>query len=93
MLRRSTCSYHRMNLFRQLSGRLPIRTRSIAKRARWSPIRLRIAALTPREREVFDLVIQGKANKQIAGALGTTVRTIKGPPPQRDAENAGPVAG
>ena len=41
------------------------------------PIRLRIAALTPRERQVFDLVIHGKANKQIAGALGTTVRTVR----------------
>lgn len=33
--------------------------------------------LTKREREVFDLVIRGKMNKQIAFALGTTDRTIK----------------
>jgi FixJ family two-component response regulator len=33
--------------------------------------------LTPRERQVFDLVIRGKINKQIAFALGTTERTIK----------------
>ena len=37
----------------------------------------RIAALTPREREVFLLVIRGDANKEIARALGCTVRTIK----------------
>jgi len=33
--------------------------------------------LTPREREVFDLVVRGKINKQIAFALGPTERTIK----------------
>jgi len=33
--------------------------------------------LTPREREVFDLVIRGNPNKQIARALGCTERTIK----------------
>jgi FixJ family two-component response regulator len=36
-----------------------------------------IAALTPREREVFELVIRGKQNKQIAYALGCTGRTVK----------------
>lgn len=43
-------------------------------------VRLRIARLkhlTPREREVFDLVVRGKMNKQIAYELGTTERTIK----------------
>jgi FixJ family two-component response regulator len=36
-----------------------------------------IASLTPREREVFERVIRGKTNKQVAIALGTTERTIK----------------
>ena len=40
-------------------------------------MRERIASLTPREREVFALVVRGKINKQIAFALGTTERTIK----------------
>jgi len=40
-------------------------------------VRARIAALTPREREVFLLVIRGNPNKQIANALGCTERTIK----------------
>jgi len=39
--------------------------------------RARVATLTPRERQVFDLVIRGKINKQIAFALGPTERTIK----------------
>jgi FixJ family two-component response regulator len=36
-----------------------------------------LATLTPRERQVFELVIRGQINKQIASALGTTERTIK----------------
>ena len=40
-------------------------------------VRAHIAALTPRERQVFELVIRGKQNKQIALALGATERTIK----------------
>jgi FixJ family two-component response regulator len=40
-------------------------------------VRVHIAALTPREREVFELVIRGNTNKQVANALGSTERTIK----------------
>jgi RNA polymerase sigma factor (sigma-70 family) len=40
-------------------------------------VRAHVAALTPRERQVFDLVIRGNPNKQIARALGCTERTIK----------------
>jgi RNA polymerase sigma factor (sigma-70 family) len=40
-------------------------------------VRAHMAKLTPREHEVFDLVIRGKTNKQIANALGATERTIK----------------
>lgn len=40
-------------------------------------IRARIAALTPRERQVLDLVTQGKSNKVIAGALGASQRTVE----------------
>ena len=40
-------------------------------------VRARIATLTPREREVFELVIRGDTNKQIARALGCADRTIK----------------
>ena len=40
-------------------------------------VRAHIAALTPRERQVFELVIRGNTNKQVARALGWTERTIK----------------
>jgi FixJ family two-component response regulator len=37
----------------------------------------RVNSLTPREREVFGLVVSGKLNKQIAFELGTSEKTIK----------------
>jgi len=37
----------------------------------------RLASLTPREREVLDLVVAGKLNKQIAAELGTAEKTVK----------------
>ncbi|PWU10704.1 MAG: DNA-binding response regulator [Terriglobia bacterium] len=37
----------------------------------------RLGTLTPRERQVFELVVAGLLNKQIAGELGTTEMTIK----------------
>jgi RNA polymerase sigma factor (sigma-70 family) len=37
----------------------------------------RLDSLTPREREVFERVIQGMLNKQIAFDLGTSEKTIK----------------
>ncbi len=37
----------------------------------------RIASLTPREREVLELVVKGLLNKQIAHELGASIKTIK----------------
>jgi RNA polymerase sigma factor (sigma-70 family) len=37
----------------------------------------RVASLTPRERQVFALVVRGMLNKQIAHELGTSERTVK----------------
>ena len=48
-----------------------------SERHRLEEMRALVAALTPRERQVFDLVVRGKLNKQIAHELGTTERTIK----------------
>ena len=36
-----------------------------------------VATLTRRERQVFNLIVRGKINKQIAHELGTTERTVK----------------
>jgi len=48
-----------------------------AERQRQQELRRRFAQLTPRERAVFDQVVAGKLNKQIAGTLQTCVRTVK----------------
>ena len=40
-------------------------------------LRARFAALTAREREVFDAIVSGKLNKQIADDLGIAERTVK----------------
>jgi FixJ family two-component response regulator len=37
----------------------------------------RLQALTIREREVFDRIVEGKLNKQIADELGVALRTVK----------------
>jgi RNA polymerase sigma factor (sigma-70 family) len=47
------------------------------QRNKLDAVRAHIAKLTPREREVFELVIRGKTNKQVAAVLGATERTIK----------------
>ena len=37
----------------------------------------RLESLTKREREVFDLVVEGLLNKQIASRLGAAEKTVK----------------
>ena len=44
---------------------------------RLNTLRARMATLTPREQRVFELLLQGKRNKQIAYELGVTESTIK----------------
>lgn len=48
-----------------------------AARQRLNAFRAQLGTLTPREHQVFELVVQGKINKQIAAQLGATERTIK----------------
>jgi FixJ family two-component response regulator len=51
----------------------------LAKQERWQLklLRQRLKTLTPRESEVFGLVVTGMLNKQIAFDLGATEKTIK----------------
>jgi len=45
--------------------------------AEMSELRGRYESLTPREREVMELVVSGLLNKQVAAELGTSVITVK----------------
>lgn len=47
------------------------------QRAELAELRGRFASLTPRERDVFGLVVTGLLNKQVAAELGTSEITIK----------------
>lgn len=48
-----------------------------AEQARCCDLKQRYTQLTPRERDVFGLVVAGRLNKQIAYSLGTVERTVK----------------
>ncbi|GKQ55102.1 response regulator transcription factor [Bradyrhizobium sp. Ce-3] len=48
-----------------------------SRRTKLDTLRALLARLTPRERQVFDLIVRGRINKQIGYELGTTERTIK----------------
>lgn len=50
---------------------------ALAQEDRMSAIRSLFAHLTPREREVFDLLVRGKPHKQISYDLGISERTVK----------------
>jgi FixJ family two-component response regulator len=47
------------------------------QRSKLSSLRALVSSLTPRERQVFDLIVRGRINKQISYELGTTERTVK----------------
>ena len=47
------------------------------EQSKTAELRRRLAALTPREREVMQLVVSGLLNKQIAAELGSSERTVK----------------
>lgn len=52
-------------------------TQAFRERAWRLEIDRRLNSLTPREREVFSLVVAGFPNKRIAGKLGTSEKTVK----------------
>lgn len=47
------------------------------RRTKLGSLQVRLKSLTPRERQVFELIVRGKINKQIAHELGTAERTVK----------------
>ncbi|MDG4549274.1 MAG: response regulator [Candidatus Contendobacter sp.] len=64
-------------LFEALQRALARDAAQRAARAEAERLRAIFAALTPRERTVFDRIVAGQINKQIADALGIAERTVK----------------
>lgn len=48
-----------------------------AEEAETASVAVRLAALSPRERQVMDLILAGRMNKVIADELGITMRTVE----------------
>jgi len=64
-------------LFRAIEQAIMHHSTSRDGKRKKDALRELLATLTPRERQVFDRVVQGRINKQIAHQLGATERTIK----------------
>lgn len=67
----------RQDLFEVVQRALARAVKEREQRARQLELRARFDTLTPREREVLRHVLSGQLNKQIAGDLGTSERTVK----------------
>ena len=65
------------DLFPAIERALARHQTSREQRTKLDVVRARIATLTPRERQVFDLIIRGNTNKRIGLALDCTERTVK----------------
>jgi FixJ family two-component response regulator len=65
------------DLFRAIEKAFELHQISRDVRGKLDSVRTRIETLTPRERQVFDLIVRGHTNKQVARALGCAERTIK----------------
>ena len=64
-------------LLRSIRGALDWNTKDRTRKARRDEVLVRMRRLTPREREVAALVVQGLSNKQIASELGVVPKTVE----------------
>ena len=69
--------FKEQDLLDRVSQALRISDRRLRRDDETAAIHRRFETLTPREREVLQLVVEGAANKVIAGRLGTSRRTIE----------------
>jgi FixJ family two-component response regulator len=67
----------RTDLLAAIAKAMTIDDQQRHRRADLRSINARLSTLTPREREVFEHVVVGRLNKQIAGALGVVEKTVK----------------
>jgi len=72
-----TKPFHEQDLLDAVRQAIDLDDEARRQRAENSSLRQRFETLTPREREVFSLIVSGMLNKQVAGELGASERTIK----------------
>ncbi|HEY3596017.1 MAG TPA: response regulator [Paraburkholderia sp.] len=68
---------HDADLLRAIELALARSIETSQQRRELDELRTRLERLTPREREVMDLVVMGRLNKQVACELGTVEKTVK----------------
>ncbi|MCK6389961.1 MAG: response regulator transcription factor [Azonexus sp.] len=81
-LQRGACDFiekpfHNEDLLSRIRRALTLDEENCARHARDSAIAQRLEQLTQREREVLDLVVAGKLNKQIADTLDISMKTVE----------------
>lgn len=69
--------FERKDLLDAIERAIAKDTRMLGAEARFDEIQKRVALLTPREGQVFALVVTGLPNKQIASRLGVGEKTVK----------------
>lgn len=72
-----TKPFRHQDLLDAVAGAVERHRNSLALDAEFSALQDRFAALSPRERQVMQLVAAGKMNKQVAGDLGLSEITVK----------------
>lgn len=81
-LQRGACDFiekpfHNEDILARIQRALAVDAQRSARRERDGAIAERLAQLTQREREVLDLVVAGKLNKQIADQLEISMKTVE----------------
>jgi FixJ family two-component response regulator len=72
-----TKPFSRRDLLAAIERAVDKDARALGSEARTAEIQSRVMTLTPRERQVFALVVTGMLNKQIASELGIGEKTVK----------------
>ena len=72
-----TKPFDRERLLKAIEDAVTTDARALSKERQTADMRERVKRLTPRETEVFALVVTGMLNKQIAGELGISEKTVK----------------
>ncbi len=69
---------HPKTLLERIRAAIAAHQRALALEATRAGVRKRMARLTPRERQITELLLEGKVSKEIAQTLKLSVRTVEG---------------